>query len=151
MAINPYGIDPMMLGDQWNTGFLQNQGKPTFMQPSPGVPYRPTPQQGPETKMPQPSLSDVYAKTHFIPSPQEGFDNFYSITGAPGSQPRVQSNSPPSSNNMTDILSALAQTLGNLNMSTTTTKAQTSGPVVGNVQTSSPSITTTTNPNIGLK
>lgn len=149
MAINPYGIDPMMLGDQWNTGFLQNQGKPTFMQPSSGVPYR-TPQQGPETKLPQPTLSDVYAKTHFIPSPQEGFDNFYSITGAPGSQPGVQSKSPPSSNSMTDILSALAQSLTKINATTTST-AQTSGPIMGSVQTSSPSVTTTTNPNIGLK
>lgn len=152
MAINPLGIDPSLLGDQWNTGFLQNMGKPTFMQPSPGVPYRTPTFTGTETILPQPTLADLGPKTSFIPSPQESFNNFYSITGAPGAQP-IQSKSPSSSNQLTDILNALAQSIqANFNKSSTaTTTTQTSGPAIGDIKTSSPSLTTTTNPNIGLK
>lgn len=151
MAYSPFGIDPSLIPmDQYrNNSFLTNLGKPTFMQPSPGVPYR-MPQQGPETKLPQPTLSDVYAKTHFIPSPQEGFDDFYSVTGAPGSQPKLSG----SQSGLSDVLGMLSQQLSSLSFggsATTTTTAETAGPQMPGANTVSPSLTTTTNPNIGIK
>lgn len=145
--ISPYGIDPTMLPTERSmnqqTGFLSNLGKPTFMQPSPGVQYRPTPPVwNPEGKINM-NLDPYSNPANLPPGPFMG-DYQYQ-------QKQVQKQQPQSGGNqMSDILAALANSISNFQTAqTTTTTAQTTGPQ--NVQSSSPSTTTTTNPNIGLK